>query len=81
MLHLRVWRDELEVKLRSEGIRNLRKASKEGSRGVSAAKYLAEKGWEKKRGRPSKEEIERERKIQAAMEDDLEGDAARMLPH
>lgn len=77
--YLLQWRDELEVKLRSEGIRNLTKAAKEGTRGISAAKYLAEKGWEKKRGRPSKEEVERERHIQARMDKDLQGDAARLL--
>lgn len=79
MAHLRIWRDELEVKLRSQGIRELTKASKKGTRGISAAKYLAEKGWEKKRGRPSKDEVERERRLQAAMEEELQGDAARLL--
>ena len=77
--HLKHWRDELEVKMRSDGIKNLIKASKEGSRGVSAAKYIAEKGWEKKRGRPSKDEVERERQIQAAMDEEIAGDGARLL--
>jgi hypothetical protein len=76
--HLMVWRDELEVKLRSEGIKELSKAAKEGTRGISAAKYLAERGWEKKRGRPSKEEVERERSIRAQMEEELADDAARL---
>ncbi len=76
--YLLVWRDELEVKLRSQGIKNLQKAAKEGTRGISAAKYLAEKGWEKKRGRPSKDEVDRERAIAAAMEEELQDDAARL---
>lgn len=79
MQHLKMWRDELEIKMRSDGIKELIKASKDGSRGVSAAKYIAEKGWEKKRGRPSKADVDRERHIQAAMQGELDEDAARLL--
>lgn len=79
--YLHVWREEVEVKLRSEGIRALAKtALTEGSRGISAAKFLAEKGWEpKKRGRPSREEVEKERRMQADLQNELAGDAARLL--
>ena len=77
--YLKSWRTELEVKMRSEGIRQLTNAAKEGTRGISAAKYLADRGWETKRGRPSKDEVEKERQIQAAMEEELQGDAARLL--
>ena len=82
-VHLDKWRRELEVKLRSEGIAALAKsARKDGSRGLSAAKFLAEKGWEaKKRGRPSKDEIETEKKQQAEMERELGDDAARIAIH
>ncbi len=79
--HFTKWEDELEVKMRSDGIKNLIEASKEGSRGVSAAKYIAEKGWEKKRGRPSKDEIERERKQQVLIDDELQADAQRIGLH
>lgn len=79
--HLNIWRQEVEVKLRSEGIRALAKSAKrDGSRGLSAAKWLAEKGWEpKKRGRPSKEEVEAEKRAQLQMEEELAGDASRLL--
>ena len=81
LVYLNQWREELEVKLRAEGVKALRKTAKtEGARGISAAKFLAEKGWEpKKRGRPSQEEIERERQIQARMQEDLQDDASRLL--
>lgn len=77
--HLQEWREELEVKLRSDGIRALAEASAEGTRGISAAKFLADRGWEKKRGRPSKDEVEREKRIQAQMQEELHEDAARLL--
>lgn len=77
--HIDAWKDELEVKLRSDAIQEMRLAAKEGTRGISAQKYLAERGWEKKRGRPSKEEVERERAIQARMDEELHDDASRLL--
>ncbi len=48
------------------------------AKGVNAAKYLAEKGYLPKRGRPSKEEVERERKIQAGVNKELESDMERI---
>jgi len=82
-VYLTKWRRELEVKLRSEGVAALAKSARQdGSRGLSAAKFLAEKGWEaKKRGRPSKEDIEKEKKQQLDMEKELGDDAARIALH
>lgn len=58
--HIEVWREELETKLRSEGINSIINLATEDS-SYQAAKYLAECGWkDKKRGRPSAEEIEGE---------------------
>ena len=58
--HINIWREELTTKLRGEGINSIiNLAVNQDS--YQAAKYLAECGWEdKKRGRPSKEEIEGE---------------------
>jgi len=43
------WRDELELKIKSEAIENLRATSKEeGGKGANAARWLAEGKWEKK---------------------------------
>ena len=81
-VHVQKWRDELEVKLRSEAIKAIRKAANEdGAKGTSAAKYLAERGWESKRGRPSKEEVQRQRKIEAGVHKDLDDDAKRLGMH
>jgi hypothetical protein len=69
--HLEEWREELEIKLRSEGIQAQRKLAAKGN--VNASKWLAEKGWDKRKaGAPSKEETTRERKVSAKMEDELE---------
>lgn len=62
------WREELEIKLRSQAIREMVKQSKNKD---SAAKWIAEGSWKGKRGRPSKEEVERERKIAAGIDDEL----------
>lgn len=53
------WRDELELKLRSEALQEIIKQSKT-EKGFQAQKFLLEKGWDTKRGRPSKEEVEGE---------------------
>ena len=76
------WRDELEIKLRSEAFKSIYETAMEGGpKSVSAAKSVMDKGWMEKRtgaGRPSKEEVARELKIQAAIKDDFESDAERL---
>lgn len=72
------WREELEIKRRAEAIKELTKASRQGSKGVSAAKYIAEKGWQKRAGRPSKDEINRERKIAAGIHSETMEDIERL---
>jgi len=62
------WRAEQEIKLRSKGIKSLLKLSKDKE---SAAKWLAEGKWKGSRGRPSKDEVARETRIQAGIEQDL----------
>ena len=65
LVHIEEWRVELEIKLKSEAILALAKTAKnEGSKGTAAAKYLAERGWEKRKaGAPSKAEVKREMKV------------------
>jgi hypothetical protein len=75
--HLEVWLEELEVKLLSQGLQKIQKIAKDDSgQSFNANKYLAEKGWQPKKGRPKKADIEREAKIQAGVEaavaDDME---------
>lgn len=76
---LKEWRDELEIKNAAKAIKNLISISQqENAAGASSARYLAEKGYVVKRGRPSKEEVERQRKIEAGVEKDLEDDLERL---
>lgn len=73
--HVEEWREELEVKLRSQAVQSIIV----GSLGnFNAAKWVADGSWEKKRGRPSKAELERERKIREKVADGLEEDSARI---
>jgi hypothetical protein len=73
------WRDELEIKLKAQAIRSLIEVSKVADpKGVAAAKYLAEKGYISRKGRPSKEEKERLLKQEAAVRDNLEEDMQRL---
>lgn len=73
------WREELDVKVRSEALKEMVKSSKGGTASaLQAAKYLAEKGYQSKRGRPSKAEIEGERRIEAGINSELEDDLERI---
>ncbi len=60
------WRDELDVRIKAKGIKAIILHSLDDDpKGLQAAKYLVEKGYAPKRGRPSKEEVERELKVDA----------------
>lgn len=69
---LKEWEEELEVKLRSEAVQNIVALSK-SDKGYQAAKYLADRGWKVREtaGRPSKEEIQRETRVQSKMYDEF----------
>lgn len=71
------WREELELKLRSKGVKEAMKAAELG--GFQAAKWLADKGWDQRQaGRPSKAEIERETKVIARLNDEFSADIVRL---
>ncbi len=73
--HIEEWRFELEVKLRSEGVRSLIMSAQEGK--VQASTWLANRGWDKRAaGRPSKEELEREGKVQEKLSNEYDDDVA-----
>lgn len=60
--HIDKWQAELEVKLRSEAIQQMKQHAKQPG-GTAAAKWLADKGYaqegtKKAVGRPKKEEVE-----------------------
>lgn len=63
MKHIEQWREELELAIASEGVKQMRSHAKSGHQGSS--RWLAERGWnEKKVGRPSK--------VDKAKKDDFE---------
>ena len=79
--HIEEWRAELEVKLRSEGVRGvMNEARGEGKSAMTASRWLADKGWADKRkaGRPTSAEVEGERKQQARIKDELSSDFDRI---
>lgn len=81
--YIEEWREELEVKLRSQAIVDIIATSAEASQGsFQAAKWLADRGWEKRApGRPSKEAKEREEAIEDRIQQEFKGDIIRMNQH
>lgn len=76
------WREELEVSLRSEGIQAIVDATAQDGGNFQAAKWLADKGWEKQKvGRPSKSDIEREKRIADRVNDGFSAEIIRMKDH
>lgn len=72
--HIKSWREELELKMRSEALRSIIDISRT-PKGFAAAKFLMDRGFApNKRGRPSKEDVERETKAQAALHEDFSND-------
>lgn len=76
--HVSEWRDELEIKLRSQGVKEVMKSAVAGN--YQAAKFLADRGWiNRGAGRPSKDEVEHERKVQAQITDEFSADVVRLF--
>lgn len=76
---IQVWRDEVDIRLKALGLKALIHASKDNdAKGVQASKYLVEKGYATKRGRPSKEEVERELKADTKLKKEFESDLERI---
>lgn len=77
--YIEEWREELELKLRSRAIKAV--YDKIGTeQGINAAKWIAEKGWDKKSvGRPSKQEEAREKRLQEDLDVDFAGDWQRVV--
>lgn len=72
--HIEEWRKELELSLVSEGVSALIDLAL-NEKSYQAAKYLADRGWEKdKVGRPSKEAIEGQIKKQAQEDSEFADD-------
>ena len=76
--HIDEWREELEVKLRSQAIRDAIQEAKKGH--FQAAKWVADRGWSTRgAGRPSKADIEHEKKVQSRIDNEYSGDVVRMF--
>jgi hypothetical protein len=76
---IKAWRDELDIKHQALGMKALIHASKDNdAKAVNAAKYLVEKGYISKRGRPSKAEIEGEVRRSARSKKELNDDLERI---
>lgn len=77
--YIAAWRDEQAIKLQAKAMKALFKTALfEGAKGTPAAKFIADKGWEVKRGRPSKEDVIRERKQAAGLNEQVQKDMERL---
>lgn len=73
------WRMELEVKLRSRGVKAAIEAANTGN--FQASKWVADRGWDTRgAGRPSKADVEKETKIQSRIADEYTADILRLQP-
>lgn len=82
--YIEEWREELEVKLRSDGIKGVvNEVKAQGKGALQASKWLADKGWTEKRGagRPTKAEVESERKQRARIAESVGDDLDRITQH
>lgn len=76
-LDIESWREELEVKLRSQAMKEVISIAKNGN--FNAAKWLSDKGWDTKRGRPSNEERKKESAIKKKIAQSIEDDSNRVV--
>ena len=73
------WRKELELKIRSQAVADIINMTAE-EKSFQAAKWLADKGWDKRQaGRPTNEAVEREREMQASLKDEYGADVKRLF--
>jgi hypothetical protein len=76
--HIDEWREELEYKLRSKAVKQMMMGAKEGN--YQAAKWFADRGWATRAaGRPSKADVEHEKKVQANLHGEYGDDVVRMF--
>lgn len=77
--HFDEWREELEIKIRSQAVLSIIDQSVSESGGFQASKWLADRGWDKRGpGRPSKAERDKENAVQKRIKDDFDETTARM---
>lgn len=78
--HMKGWQEELEVRSRALGIKAMFDLALDGDKpNYQAAKFLADGGWNEKRaGRPTKEAVQKETKIQARIKEEFGADLMRL---
>ncbi len=77
--YIQEWREELEIKLRAEAVRALINMTSSENGNFQAAKFLADRGWDKNKvGRPSKEELEKRAAIGRKVDDEFKADIRRL---
>lgn len=77
--HIEEWREELAALLSARAIQKIMDIASEDNN-FQAAKWLADRGWDKRRaGRPSKEEIEKDKRIRERINGEFEEDNIRLL--
>jgi len=77
-LYINKWREELEIKIKSDAIRDIVEFSK-ADKGFQAAKWLADGEWNKRKaGRPTKAEVERNERIRTGIRDEIDEDEKRV---
>jgi hypothetical protein len=75
--HVEKWREELELKMQAVAVKAMLSKAAQGD--FNAAKWLAAKGWLGQRGRPSKAELEKERRQREKLAAETKDDSARIL--
>jgi hypothetical protein len=80
--HIEEWREELEVRVRSQAIQDIMGMCADGAQGsFASAKWLADRGWDKRApGRPSKEEAAKSKQIEDRISSEFNDDVVRMMP-
>lgn len=77
--HVTEWREELELKIRSNAIREMQALCGSENGNYSAAKFLADRGWDKRAaGRPGKNELEKEARIADHIANEFADDIVRL---
>ena len=77
--HIDEWRFELELKLRSAGLKAIIESALDDDGGFQAQKYLADKGWDKAgAGRPKKDTSAYDKKQEELLHDDFSADIIRL---
>lgn len=75
--HIDEWREELEYKLRSQAVKQMKLSAEGGN--YQAAKWFTDRGWATRgAGRPSKEAVEKEMNIQKRLGDEFSADIIRL---